>query len=128
MIFRVAVLSGLVALYAGAALAQQGADAPIPPPDAASSMSQVNPTAGSPPAAEATVQPPMKMVYVHGRFSRNMRERRETKALNWLEATGNGDFSDVRRDGWNYRATVTRDGTQQIVLVNPDTGQITPAN
>ncbi len=126
MIVRIATISAVVALYTGAVLAQQGAVAPIPPPDAAASMSQINPTAGPiagppPPAMKAGHR--WKMA--HGL---NARERRETKALNWLEATGNRDFSDVQRDGRNYRATVTNDGTQQIVIVNPDTGQITPVN
>src|ERR1700691_3794820 len=104
MNFRVMVLSALIALYAGAAWAQQGAGAPIPSPDTASSMSQINPTAGPPPGAQ-----PRKMARLRGRAGVNARERRETKVLNWLEATGNGDFSDVSRDGPNYRATVTRD-------------------
>ncbi len=112
MIVRIATMSLLIALYAGAALAQQGAGAPIPPPDAA---------AGTP-AKAVKVKHHRKLA--HGL---DARERRETKALNWLEATGNRDFSDVRRDGRNYRATVTNDGTQQVVIVDPDSGRISPA-
>jgi len=122
MIVRIATVSLLIALYAGAALAQQGAAAPIPPPDAAASMPQTDATAG-PPAKAMKAGHRRKMA--HGL---DARERRETKALNWLEATGNRDFSDVRRDGRNYRATVTRDGMQQVVIVDPDNGRITPAD
>ncbi len=122
MIFRIAVLSALVALFAGAASAQQGAAAPIPPPDAAAGTAQTIPPA-RPPAKTMKAEHHRKMA--HGL---NARERRETKALNWLEATGNLDFSDVRRDGRNYRATVTNDGTQQVVIVDPDNGRISPAD
>ena len=122
MIFRIALLSAVVALFAGAAMAQQGAGAPIPPPDAAASTPQTDPTAGPPAKA-------MKAGH-HRKIAHGLdaRERRETKALNWLEATGNRDFSDVRRDGRNYRATVTNDGTQQVVIVDPDNGRVSPAN
>ena len=121
MIFRIATMVVSVALYAGAAMAQQGAVAPIPPPEAAASMPQTNATAG--PAKAMKGEHRRKMAR-----GLNARERRETKALNWLEATGNRDFSDVRRDGRNYRATVTNDGTQQVVIVDPDNGRITPAD
>jgi hypothetical protein len=122
MIFRIAIMSPLIALYAGAALAQQGAVAPIPPPDAAASTAQTDATAG--PAAKA-MKAEHRRKTAHGL---DARERRETKALNWLEATGNRDFGDVRRDGRNYRATVTNDGTRQVVIVDPDNGRISPAN
>jgi hypothetical protein len=126
MIFRILTVAASAVLFTSSAWAQQGAVAPIPPPDAAASMSQINPTAGpiaGPPAPAMKAGHRREMA--HGL---NARERRETRALNWLEATGNRDFSDVQRDGRNYRATVTNDGTQQIVIVNPDTGQITPVN
>ena len=118
MIVRIATVSLLIALYAGAALAQQGAGAPIPPPDAAAACADKPDRQGD--EVQSTTA---KMA--HGL---DARERRETKALNWLEATGNRDFSDVHRDGRNYRATVTNDGTQQVVIVDPDNGRITPAN
>ncbi len=121
MIVRIAVLSAWVALVAGAAQAQPGAAAPIPPPEAAASMPQTNATAG--PAKAMKAEHRRKMAR-----GLNARERRETKALNWLEATGNRDFSDVRRDGRNYRATVTNDGAQRAVIVDPDNGRITPAD
>jgi hypothetical protein len=122
MIFRIAVLSALVALFAGTALAQQGAGALIPQPDAAASTPQTDATAGLPAKAMKAGQ---RRKMAHGL---DARERRETKALNWLEATGNRDFSDVRRDGRNYRATVTNDGTQQAVIVDPDNGRVSSAN
>ncbi len=128
MIFRIAVLSALVALFAGAASAQQGAAAPIPLTDGTAGTAQISPAAGPPPAKTMKTKHPMKMTRAHERAGLNARERRETKALNWLEATGNLDFSDVKRDGRNYRATVNQNGSQQVVVVNPDTGVITPAD
>jgi hypothetical protein len=53
-------------------------------------------------------------------------EHHETEALNRLEAAGYHDFSDVTPAGSRYHATVTKDGQQATVLVEPDTGVITP--
>ncbi len=55
-------------------------------------------------------------------------EQRETKALNVLEENGYGDFSDVKPDGSNFIATVNRDGSQVRVLVDPESGKVTPQN
>jgi hypothetical protein len=135
MIVRIAASFALIALFAGTApaatWAQQGASAPIPSPgdDAASSMSQINPTAGpsmAPAINAATAQ--RKILSANAPILVNAREHRETKALNWLEAAGDNDFNDLRRDGSNYRATVIRDGTPQMVIVDPDSGAITPAD
>jgi cytochrome c5 len=50
---------------------------------------------------------------------------RITHALNLLEAQGYGDFRDFRRDGKNFDATVTRDGKQMSVRIDPDIDQVT---
>jgi hypothetical protein len=50
---------------------------------------------------------------------------RMTAALNALEANGYGDFSNFKPDGSNFSATVTRNGKQATVVVDPDTGQVT---
>jgi hypothetical protein len=134
MIVRIAASLALIALSAGTALAQQGASAPIPPPgdDAASIMSQINPTAGPNPSpaidAAAAQRKSGRILSANAPILVAAREHRETKALNWLEVAGDNDFIDLQRDGSNYRATVIRDGTPQIVIVNPDNGVITPAN
>lgn len=51
--------------------------------------------------------------------------QRMTAALNALEANGYGDFSNFKADGANFSATVTRNGKQTVVVVDPDTGQVT---
>lgn len=52
-------------------------------------------------------------------------ETRMTHALNLLEANGYGAFSDFKRDGDDFAATVSQSGTPFTVIVNPDTDQIT---
>lgn len=51
---------------------------------------------------------------------------RMTHALNLLEAQGYGDFSNFRAEGKNFAATVTRNGRQFTVVVDPDTDHVTP--
>ena len=51
-------------------------------------------------------------------------ERRETEALNHLQAAGYGNFSNVTPDGRDYRATVMKDGRQMVVRVNPERGSV----
>jgi hypothetical protein len=50
---------------------------------------------------------------------------RITHALNLLEAQGYGDFRNFRQDGKNFDATVTRNGKQMSVQVDPDSNQVT---
>jgi hypothetical protein len=50
---------------------------------------------------------------------------RMTHALNLLEAQGYGDFHDFKSDGKNFDATVTRNGKQVTVTVDPDSDQVT---
>ena len=50
---------------------------------------------------------------------------RMTKALNILEAKGYASFNNFKADGANYSATVTQNGHEQTVVVNPDNGQVT---
>jgi hypothetical protein len=136
MIVRIAALLALIALFSGTVpapvWAQQGASAPIPPPEgeAASSMSLINPTAGPNPApamGAAAQRNSGKILGANATILVNAREHRETKALNWLEAAGDNDFTDLRRDGSHYRVTVIRDGMPQVVTVDPDSGAIAPA-
>ena len=51
-------------------------------------------------------------------------ESRETDALNLLDAKGYPDFTNFRRDGRNFEATVTRDGKSETVWVDPDTKSV----
>lgn len=51
--------------------------------------------------------------------------RRETKALNLIEAKGYGSFTNFKADGKDYTATVMRNGHAMTVRVNPDNGQVT---
>jgi hypothetical protein len=51
---------------------------------------------------------------------------RMTAALNDLEAQGYGAFSNFHPAGAGYAATVDQDGRQFTVMVNPDSGQVTP--
>ncbi len=51
--------------------------------------------------------------------------RRMTHSLNLLEAQGYGDFSNFRQDGKNFAATVTRNGRQFTVVVDPDANRVT---
>lgn len=49
---------------------------------------------------------------------------RMTSALNLLEAKGYASFSNFKRDGANFSATVTKNGHNETVIVNPDSGTI----
>ena len=48
-----------------------------------------------------------------------------TRALNLLEAQGYGNFTNFRRAGNDYDATVSQNGKTFPVTVDPATGQIT---
>ena len=56
--------------------------------------------------------------------SLDAKERRETEALNQLQAAGYHEFSNVAPEGRDYRATVTKNGQQMVVLVNPERGTV----
>jgi hypothetical protein len=58
------------------------------------------------------------------RRSVDAKERRETEALNHLQAAGYSNFSNVAADGRDYRATVTKDGQPMVVRVNPERGSV----
>lgn len=90
---------------------------PVSPQAASPDLSQINPTAG--PTARAAP---------HRHPGRDMAERRETRALNNLEAAGYRNFSGVARVGRAYHATVTQGGQQFDVLVDPDHGQVAQQN
>lgn len=59
--------------------------------------------------------------------SKDATERRETTALNQLEVAGYHDHSNITADGTKYRATVTKNGQQSTVLIDPDHDVIKPA-
>ena len=56
----------------------------------------------------------------------NAQDERATAALNLLEANGYGSFSNFRDARGNFEATVLRAGRPTPVVINPDTGKITP--
>jgi hypothetical protein len=49
---------------------------------------------------------------------------RATKALNLLQANGYTQFSNFRPAGNEFEATVTRNGQQSVVIIDPDSGRI----
>lgn len=49
---------------------------------------------------------------------------RMTQALNLLESQGYGSFRDFKAAGANFAATVSQNGQNFTVLINPDSGQI----
>jgi len=51
--------------------------------------------------------------------------RRETRALNLIEAKGYGDFTNFRADGKNFAAQVDKNGKRFTVIADPDSGQVT---
>ncbi|HXQ54140.1 MAG TPA: hypothetical protein VN802_23800 [Stellaceae bacterium] len=61
------------------------------------------------------------------RAAQDAAEHRETEALNRLQAAGYHDFGAVTPAGTDYRTTVTKNGQQASVLVDPEKGVITPA-
>jgi len=57
----------------------------------------------------------------------DMREQRQTRAMNLIGAAGYDDFSGLTADGNNFRATAMKGGQRMSVLVDPDGGHVTPA-
>jgi hypothetical protein len=94
---------------------------------AASSLPAVaQPVAAEPPPQQAThgvVAPPPDADAIDARTQRE--DARNTAALNALEANGYADFANFRPEGKNFAADVARDGRPVVVVVDPDTGQIT---
>jgi hypothetical protein len=52
--------------------------------------------------------------------------QRITRALNALEASGYGNFTNFQPSGNGFTATVNKDGRQMNVMVDPDSGQVRP--
>jgi hypothetical protein len=52
--------------------------------------------------------------------------QRITRALNALEANGYGSFTNFQPSGNGFTAAVNKGGGQTTVMVDPDTGQVTP--
>ena len=80
------------------------------------------------PSSASAAQPSIKHRISTHRISKrslDAKERRETEALNRLQAAGYGDFSNVTPDGRAFRATVTMDGQPMVVRVDPDSGAVT---
>ncbi len=50
---------------------------------------------------------------------------RATRALNMLEAAGDGQYSNFVQSGRNFTADVMKNGSSMHVLINPASGQIT---
>lgn len=50
--------------------------------------------------------------------------QRMTKALNLLEAKGYGGFTNFKADGSDFTASVMRNGRDETVRVDPDTGKV----
>jgi len=76
--------------------------------------------------AAAPAQPKAHHAAMHGTDGAHDRTaRRETAALNLLEAKGYGDFKDFHADGRNFMATVTQQGRSFTVIINPDLGALT---
>jgi hypothetical protein len=63
----------------------------------------------------------------NGDASKDATERRETAALNRLEAAGYHNPGDIKPDGTMFRTTATKDGRQTTVLVDPDQEGVKPA-
>lgn len=112
-----------------------------PTAPAQATMAQPKSNATAKPAPEATMgkntaMKPMKSAHrEHTKRHTTMKPTmaaqrlvdRETQALNVLEAKGyGGNYTDFQRDGSNYSAMVTHKGKQQKVIIDPDTGTVTP--
>ncbi len=77
------------------------------------------------PAFAATPPAAATATAAHARSDATPTARRETKALNLIEANGYGDYTDFHAVGKNFAAQVDRHGQRLTVIANPDTGQVT---
>lgn len=100
---RIAFTIVILALSAGAALA--ATPSPLP----------------TTPAEKTAVHHTSAVTSMRNDASAN----RMTKALNLLEAQGDGTFTDFKAQGKDYDATVIRDGHAVTLRVDPDSGQVT---
>ncbi|HKR20804.1 MAG TPA: hypothetical protein VJS41_11750 [Stellaceae bacterium] len=128
--------------FAGVAMADpptasvpiEPAPTPIAPPPViapmpdAGSLSQINPTAGPAVPPKKALKLPYKTAAHPVTASSAAEQRRETAALNDLAAAGYGQFHDVYRVGHNYQATVDDPHGSYVVIVDPDSGRITPSD
>jgi hypothetical protein len=108
----------------------------IPAAYAADTSAADTPAPTTMPAA-ATTSPPHHVIH-HRRSSAaplaaderslaDAREHRETQAMNLIGAAGYSDFSDIKAVGKDFKATaVEKDGQRVSVLVDPDSGRVTP--
>ena len=76
-------------------------------------------------AATPAARVPEPSQMAHHRTTNSVEARRETRALNLIEAKGFGDFRDFHADGKNFQAQVTSASKSFNVVVDPDTGQVT---
>jgi hypothetical protein len=78
------------------------------------------------PAMPATHHHPMHHVTrVKATMSMGHEAQRMTSALNLLEAKGYASFSNFKQDGANFSATVTKNGQNETLVVDPDSGTVT---
>ena len=94
---RIALLTTALALGANAALAATPAATPTPP---------ARSHAAVPARDDASAD-------------------RMTKALNLLEANGYAAFRNFKSDGKDFTASVTKDGHNMTLLVDPDADKVT---
>ncbi|MGH6968447.1 MAG: PepSY domain-containing protein [Stellaceae bacterium] len=102
-------------------------------PAAAAAVLMVSPVAfaaGPAPATQPTqpMSAPMSGAAHHAAHHHAMTAAgwsSSTTALNLLEAQGYGSFTDFRRDGQDYAATVSQNGKSFPVKIDPATGQVT---
>ncbi len=86
------------------------------------------PAASQPPASSTAAPAPQAMHHkpMAARAGQsNAVGDRMTAALNLLEAKGYGGFSDFKRNGKDFTASVSQNGQHFTVTVDPDSGQIT---
>jgi hypothetical protein len=109
---RIALTLATLAMSAGAAFAATPAPAASAPATAATTPKAMTP------------HHPHHAMQAASRSSDHTAQRM-TSALNLLEAKGYGSFDNFKSDGKNFTATVTRNGHEMSVRVDPDRGQVT---
>jgi hypothetical protein len=134
--------AGLFAAASGLALAQTsdirpGADSGAASPNNTapafvapkSSVGGSAATAGSAQSGVSGSTQPQGMARRHAGSARaedSPEAQRITRALNTLEANGYGNFTNFQPSGNGFTATVSKDGRQMNVMVDPDSGQVRP--
>jgi len=96
---------------------------PLLPQAVTPDSSKINPIPAPAATMPKAVAAPNSVAGVasHIGLSRDTAERRETRALNALEAAGYNNFYEVERVDHVYRATVSDSGKHYAVIVYPDT-------